>query len=117
MTTQARPFRPESSLRSATNPLDAIAPSTRARRSGPDSARCSIAKSSATFFNGEPFPQGYVFEQGQPISGLPGNPDDHAIVVGIAHYPGLLNEEGQPSDLDGPVTDAASMRDWLLAED
>ena len=29
-------------VRSATNPLDAIAPSTRARRSGLDSARCSI---------------------------------------------------------------------------
>jgi hypothetical protein len=43
------------------------------------------------------------------------NPDDYAIVVGIAHYPGLLNEEGKPSDLEGPVTDAASIRDWLLA--
>jgi hypothetical protein len=45
------------------------------------------------------------------------NPDDHAIVVGIAHYPGLLNEEGQRSDLDGPVTDATAIRDWLLAAD
>jgi hypothetical protein len=33
-----RPVRPESWFRSATNPLDAIAPSTRARRLGPDSA-------------------------------------------------------------------------------
>jgi NAD(P)-dependent dehydrogenase (short-subunit alcohol dehydrogenase family) len=36
------PFRPESSFRSATNPLDTIAPDTRAKRSGPHGARCSI---------------------------------------------------------------------------
>jgi hypothetical protein len=46
------------SCHAATNPLDAIAPSTRARRSGPDSAfPIGPTKSSATFLNGEPFPR------------------------------------------------------------
>ena len=38
-----------------------------------------------------------------PKAAAVANPDDHAI-VSIAHYPGLLNEEGKPSDLGGPVT-------------
>lgn len=45
------------------------------------------------------------------------NGNDHAIVVGIANYPGLMNDEGQPSDLDGPVIDATAVRDWLVAPD
>ena len=45
------------------------------------------------------------------------NPDHHAIIVGIAYYPGLLNDEGQPSDLDGPVIDATAIRDWLVDAD
>jgi hypothetical protein len=42
-----------------------------------------------------------------PKSAAVANPDDHAIVVGIAHYPGFLNEDGKPSDLAGPVTSLA----------
>jgi hypothetical protein len=35
------------------------------RRSGPDVPDAPMQNSSATFFNGEPFPQGHIFEQGQ----------------------------------------------------
>jgi len=67
--TTRRPVQRKSWFRSATNPLDAIAPSICTRRSGPDSARLvywTDAKSSATCFIGEPhFPKDIFFEQGQ----------------------------------------------------
>lgn len=42
-------------------------------------------------------------------------PNDHAIVIGISAYPGLLDQDGRPRALDGPVNDAKAIRDWLLS--
>ena len=38
---------------------------------------------------------------------------DYAVVVGVAHYPGL-SADGAAADLEGPNNDAASVYEWLL---
>jgi hypothetical protein len=38
---------------------------------------------------------------------------DHAIVVGIGHYPALGPGGTQPNDLPGAIADADAMADWL----
>jgi hypothetical protein len=39
---------------------------------------------------------------------------DYAVVVGIAHYPGLT-ADGATADLDGPDNDAESVHEWLTS--
>jgi hypothetical protein len=41
---------------------------------------------------------------------------DYAVVVGIAHYPGLP-ADGATADLDGPDNDAESMYEWLTSSE
>ncbi len=41
---------------------------------------------------------------------------DHALVVGISHYPELA-AEGVAADLSGPDSDALGVHDWLVDED
>ena len=42
--------------------------------------------------------------------------NDHALVVGVARYPGLA-VRGVSADLEGPDNDAGAIRDWLVDPD
>lgn len=44
------------------------------------------------------------------VKGLPVNEDDYAIIVGVSHYTSL-------TVLEGPVTDACRLRNWLISAD
>jgi hypothetical protein len=41
--------------------------------------------------------------------------DHHAIVVGLARYPGLAEPPDPPADLEGPEHDADAIADWLTS--
>jgi uncharacterized caspase-like protein len=43
------------------------------------------------------------------------NAEDHAIVVGIASYPGFGRTQAEPRDLQGPDNDAQAVYNWIVS--